>query len=135
MPDNSQRLEAWQARGEPQPVRLIARNGSEVKLVVYRCSLRNGERAVRAFTALGICWALAAVTILIPVAHFVLVPGFLLAGPIAAWVRYRPRSLVLGGVGACPGCEAEVVVPSQAEHWPLSATCDGCMESLELREA
>lgn len=135
MPDNAQHLEAWKARGEPRPVRLVSRTGSEARSVVYIRSLSNGERTVRALTTLGMCWALAAVTILIPVAHFVLVPGFLLAGPVAAWLRYRPRSLVLGGVGSCPGCDTEVVIPSQAEHWPLSATCDGCMESLELSEA
>lgn len=114
-------------------MRVVARNASETKCVVYRRSLSTGERVMRALTILGICWGLAAVTILIPVAHFVLVPGFLLAGPFAAWFRYRPRSLVLGGVGTCPGCDAELVVPSQAEHWPLSAICDSCMESLELR--
>ena len=32
------------------------------------------------------CWGLSLLSVIIPIAHFFLVPGFLLAGPVGAWI-------------------------------------------------
>ena len=62
------------------------------------------ERLVRALLVLLGCWALAAVTILIPILHVVLVPVFFLAGPFFAWRRLREHATLLAVRGSCPAC-------------------------------
>ncbi len=64
------------------------------------------ERVGRALRTLGACWGLAIVTVLVPVLHFVLVPGLLIAGPLVALQRLRERMTVIGARGDCPGCGA-----------------------------
>ena len=60
------------------------------------------ERTVRALKFGGACWGAALVSIIIPLLHFILVPGFLLAGPILAFIIIGQENVVLGGEGTCP---------------------------------
>ncbi len=94
--------------------------------------LTSGARVARGLGGLGACWSLAIVSVLVPVAHFVLVPAFVLAGPIVGWLRYRPRSLVLAVAGSCPACAARLDVKPQSEEWPLATYCDACLEPVEI---
>jgi hypothetical protein len=65
-----------------------------------------GTRFGRVLSGLGTFWGLGLVSVFIPVAHFVLVPTFLLAGIALAIRRAREdRRLVLLR-GACPRCGA-----------------------------
>jgi len=62
----------------------------------------------------------AGVTVFIPIAHFVLVPGFLVAGPILGWMRYRQDRAMLHVEGACPACNETMRVELDAgERLPL----------------
>lgn len=45
-----------------------------------------GERLKRALIVLAKCWGIALVCVLIPIAHFILVPGFLIAGFVMFFV-------------------------------------------------
>ena len=64
------------------------------------------QRLGRALAGLGMCWALALGGLFIPVAHFILVPTFVVAGIIVAVKRAREdRRLVLLR-GVCPRCGA-----------------------------
>ena len=65
----------------------------------------NAERVKRAAKILGICWGLAVVTLFIPLAHFILVPSFLLAGPIMAYMKYRVVESVEGAQGLLPAVQ------------------------------
>jgi hypothetical protein len=64
-------------------------------------------RSRRAVLALVVCWALAAVTILVPIAHFVLVPGFFVAGIVLFVRRLAEGSTIVGVQGVCPYCKEE----------------------------
>ena len=64
-------------------------------------------RMRRAVLTLLACWALAAVTILVPIAHFVLVPGFFVAGIVLLLKRLREGATVVGVQGVCPYCKEE----------------------------
>ncbi|MGH7316681.1 MAG: hypothetical protein ACREJS_10520 [Candidatus Rokuibacteriota bacterium] len=67
----------------------------------------TGERVGRVLTGLGTFWALALGGLFIPVAHFVLVPAFLVAGIIMAIKRSREDRRLVVVHGACPRCGAE----------------------------
>ena len=91
-------------------------------------------RTSRALKFWGYCFGLSIVSIIIPLAHFVLVPGFFLAGPIGAWMISTRTSQVLGGESTCPECSAFLPLAPSADHWPLNDLCTGCQRSLKVKK-
>lgn len=100
---------------------------------LYSQLFSDRERLLRALKMLGVLWALALVTVFIPVAHFVLVPTFLLAGPIVAFRRYGMK-FALEKVGAvCPACGQEIVIPLEpGDRLPKRTYCPACSKPLRL---
>jgi hypothetical protein len=64
-----------------------------------------GWRLARALGVLVACWGAAAVSVLIPVAHFLLVPALTIAGPLWAVLRFRQHQRVVRVRGVCPRCQ------------------------------
>ena len=91
-------------------------------------------RAARAAKVWAACWAGAAVSVLIPVAHFVLVPALFVAGPIAAYSRFRQASAVAGGEGPCPSCGAKLPIAAARDEWPLFELCEACRASIRIEK-
>ncbi len=92
------------------------------------------EQKMRALKSLLTFWAIAAVCVLIPIAHFILVPGFFIGGIIVALRTRKQSEEGLAANGACPGCrkDIELRLEKQAEL-PQWHTCPECGESLELQ--
>jgi hypothetical protein len=65
------------------------------------------ERMGRVLTGLGMFWGLALLGLFIPVAHFILVPTFFVAGIVVAVKRSREDRRLLAVCGACPRCGAQ----------------------------
>src|SRR6266496_3740737 len=65
------------------------------------------ERLVRTVAGLGMFWGLALGGLFIPVAHFVLVPAFLVAGIVMGIKRSHEDRRLLGISGTCPRCGIE----------------------------
>ncbi len=88
------------------------------------------QRLRRAAIALGVCWALALVSVFIVLAHFVLVPAFFVAGPVLAYLRFRTVRVVTRIHGACPRCgiEQDFRPPS----WGRTIDCPHCKNQLRL---
>lgn len=93
------------------------------------------ERTARAVKSLAGVWALAAFSILVPVLHFFLVPGFLLAGPLLATFLYRQHSTVSGGNGTCPACGKPFEIVKARDEWPLRDICNACHEHVRIEKA
>jgi hypothetical protein len=64
------------------------------------------QRLGRTLAGLGMFWALALGGLFIPVAHFILVPTFVVAGIIVAVKRAREDRRLVQLRGACPRCGA-----------------------------
>jgi len=121
------------ARGTGQLVDLIV--GKQHATGEVRIARWTGSaRLVRAMKMLGVLWGLGVVSVLVPVAHFLLVPAFLLAGPIAAFMRWRQESSILGGQGACPACSADMTLEASADEWPLFRICETCRASVRIEK-
>lgn len=99
---------------------------------VRRQSWDQPARTRRALKVLGICWLLAVVTVVIPLAHFVLVPGFFLAGPIAAWFVYSQQSVILDGSAICPNCGQSLPIAKSSDQWPLTDLCTKCQKQVTI---
>lgn len=101
--------------------------------ILYRQVFSNTERVQRALKMLVILWALALATVFVPIAHFVLVPTFLLAGPIVAFRRYGMKSVLEKAGGACPACGQEIAIPlAPGDRLPKRGYCPACNKPLRL---
>ncbi|HEY6155806.1 MAG TPA: hypothetical protein VIV88_00050 [Gemmatimonadales bacterium] len=91
------------------------------------------ERVRRALAGLGKWWGVAVVSVLIPVAHFVLVPSFLAYGVWHCFQRLGTVELVIEARGTCPDCGAEQAL-DLAPRWraPQPVTCRQCHRGLQL---
>jgi len=79
-----------------------------------------GARLRRGLLALAACWGLAALTVLVPIAHFVLVPGFFLLGIWLLVKRLGEDATIVSVAGDCPKCGERrgVPLPELAEAAP-----------------
>lgn len=90
------------------------------------------ERSKRALKLLGLCWGIGLFCVILPLVHFVLVPGMVIAGIIGFLHMSKQTTLVLGGVGVCPECQKEFKVAKAADHFPMAETCESCNSSVSL---
>jgi len=90
-------------------------------------------RQRRAWQALGVCWALMIPALFIPLAHFILVPGLFLAGPILFSLRLRMPVTLLSTRGACPACGAEQTFTEHGRLLsPQPLRCASCRRQITL---
>lgn len=122
------------SEAETRPI-LIENDAGAIRHGELRVRKFSGrERWLRALGMLGALWGLAVVAVFIPIAHFVLVPGLLLAGPVLAVLRYRAGEVVEGACGECPTCgRAITVVLDPAARLPLWTYCPPSNDPICLR--
>ena len=125
----------WLERGEALTVEVTGRDCPPCSATVYRQTLDRSARTLRALKGLALCWLLAGLSVFIPGFHLVLVPMFLLLGPILFALRVREEKLILGGILVCPACHKTSRIGSSAEEWPLGTSCGPCGKQLELQTA
>jgi len=125
----------WIERGEALAVEITGRDCPPSSATVYRQTLDKPARIVRALKGLALCWLLAGLCVFIPGFHLVLVPMFLLLGPILFALRVREEDLILGGILVCPACGKTSRIGASAEEWPLGTSCGPCGKQLELQPA
>jgi len=91
----------------------------------------RAERIRRAVKGLAVVWGAALVSIFIPVAHFLLVPGFALVGVFVFTKRTRTREETESIHGTCPDCGHEQDFDSAGGwHPPHHVTCKHCYRLL-----
>ena len=90
-------------------------------------SFDNRERLGRSLKGLGWSWVVSAGTVFIPVAHFLLVPGFFLFGIYVFVSRMRTTEITTRVHGTCPDCGSEQDFEAGG-RWelPRSMTCGEC---------
>lgn len=111
---------------------LIKGKGDETSEGTLHVSIYSArERATRAALVLALWWALALLSVLIPLAHFILVPLFLITGPVMAYKRYREVDVSERVEGHCPVCRNAITLKlGPAEKPVLWKYCPVCQEPL-----
>ncbi len=95
----------------------------------------SSERMMRAVKMLLAMWGIAAITLFIPLAHFILVPSFLLAGPIMAYSRYSMQQASESITGKCPVCHEAITFKLEAkDRPPIWKPCPKCATPLHVNE-
>ncbi|MBJ94053.1 MAG: hypothetical protein CMP23_06185 [Rickettsiales bacterium] len=107
-------------------VLVTARDSEPVHGNVSLQDLSTGERRRRALKGLVICWILALISVPIMFFHFVLVPGFLIAGIVLYRIKFAESRLLTGGEIPCPGCQHPNQLGPQPEQWPMGLHCASC---------
>src|SRR5256885_14685486 len=89
--------------GEERRVEVTGYSGRTVATVMV-VSYERAQRGRRSLRGVGTWWGAALVSVLIPIAHFVLVPSFFLYGVYTFARRLTAHQVALAGWGACPDC-------------------------------
>jgi len=97
-------------------------------------SLKPLERFINGIKATGLCWGLAVLSIFVPVLHFFLVPGFLIAGIVIFFVTYRKNELLEQATIICPSCSKEFSLFKLSFLWPLHKDCPDCQNVLLIEQ-
>src|SRR5262245_27668130 len=88
-------------------------------------------RSGRAALGLAAAWLLAFPAIFFPVAHFVLVPGFLVGGLVLAVIRWREDRTLVRVRGTCPRCGVALeLTPEGRFRLPRPVQCVHCKNEL-----
>jgi len=105
-------------------------NPAEMHLLTFSVQ----EQKVRAIKTLLLFWAIATVCVLIPIAHFILVPGFLIGGIVAAKRRWDKSEEGIDACGVCPDCENTICINlDKNAELPQWHSCPECGDILELQ--
>lgn len=91
------------------------------------------EQKIRAIKTLLKFWGIALLCVLIPVAHFILVPLFFIMGIMKAVKLLHKAEDGLHAEGDCPACEQQIQLnlDNNAEL-PQWMDCPECSEGIEL---
>lgn len=123
------------ASKEQLPVNLKDDQGNAADGVMHYTAYSAGDRTQRAVIALVACWLVAGVTLFIPIAHFFLVPAFLIAGPVMFFARQKQADAKEKTEGTCPRCKTQITIDMETNDklpkWTYCPNCDGSIEISE----
>jgi hypothetical protein len=106
-------------------------SGTATDAVVHEVALDRERRWRRAGLALATWWVVAFGCVFIPIAHLVLVPGFLGYGIYSAVHRLKLGRVVTGVEGTCPDCGYEQIFDVPEAWSPADdLACAKCRRSL-----
>jgi len=125
------------AEQQTREIQLKSQKGGESNPAEMRVTaFTQQEQKMRALKSLFMFWAIAALCILIPIAHFVLVPGFFIGGIIVASRRWKLTEEGIDASGSCPACHDNVCIKLEKNaELPQWHACPECSNPLELKLA
>jgi len=109
------------------------KNNKTTPAKMFILQFTDKEQKIRALKALFKFWLIATVCVLIPVAHFILVPLFFIMGIYKASQLWHKGEDGLKVDGTCPACDNTISVPLDNDpSLPQWFDCPECSEHLEL---
>jgi hypothetical protein len=115
----------------PGELHLFGFQRSPAEVIIVRHSqatrLRHGLLALAKF------WGVGLLCVLIPIAHFVLVPSFFILGIVMAITRFGEGASVVRVSGVCPRCAAPRVFEASGRlRGHLKVVCPECRNELDV---
>lgn len=116
-----------------QSIQFRSNQGEYHDAVLHSTLYEQSEALKRALKMAGLFLAAAAVTVFIPLAHFVLVPSFLIAAIVVPIGIYKIRQASEYAEGTCPSCSEIIKIKLDAkDRLPLWRYCPQCDNSVQL---
>ncbi len=109
---------------------LLEAGGKSSQSVATLALYSDAEKNKRARKAFFLFLALGFFSVFLPLAHFFLVPGFLLASPWAYRWAKKQKGLLQKLEGSCPFCTKSVQHSGGGLEWPLRFVCSHCHEPI-----
>lgn len=104
---------------------------STATLKILESSTAEAQKKAVRFLVMG-CIA-AVVSLFIPIAHFFLVPGFLVSAIIAYQYFRKSRVELMNCSIECPNCNQHIQLSRQPLELPLKVVCDSCRALVEIQ--
>ena len=102
---------------------------------LYSTSFTKADRTKRAITIWVICWVLAVLSIPIILAHYILIPAFLIAGPVMARARLKQVAEMEKVEGLCPHHNGPFTLKMEkTDILPKWAYCPECDKGIQILE-
>lgn len=133
-PDNKSTEQRAIIEQTRQPVLIQARNESATAGLLLGKHFTPSQRYKRAALFWGLMWLLATASAFIPLAHFLLVPVFTIAGPVLGYLRYRQEGIAEAIEGKCPAClQTFRLLPDQRTVLPYRDVCPHCDKHIQIQ--
>ena len=117
-------------------IQFRAGDEGKTEAILYSLEFGQSELTKRALTRLGLCWLASIASIPIIFAHWVLVPGFFIAGPIMAMAAYKMKTMPDHAEGQCPACGENISIKLEAKDaLPKWTYCPSCNNSIQLSDS
>src|SRR4051794_26708744 len=133
--EKNSRHSKMMSSGEPCAVAVQSDSGKTSRGEVRLKTWDRKEGTRRALRFWLYCWILSLLSVALPVLHFLLVPGFFIAGPFGAWIVSTQGSSILGGETTCPDCGTFLPISAGPDTWPLRDLCAGCQNRMKIEKA
>jgi len=102
---------------------------------LFFTSFNKSDRTKRAVTIWIVCWVLAVLSIPIILAHYILIPAFLIAGPILARARIKQTTEMEKVEGQCPHHNGPFTLKMEkTDLLPKWAYCPECDKGIQIIE-
>ncbi len=106
----------------------------QAESVVLARDFNHAERFLSGLKFLAMCWGIAVISILVPILHFFLVPGFLVGGIAIFFIRYCRKDYLELAELSCPNCHKAFRLEKLSFNWPLRQACPSCEKILLLKK-
>jgi len=101
---------------------------------MHATAFTKQEQKTRALKTFLLFFLIASVCVFIPIAHFILVPGFLIGGIVAAKRRWNKDREGIDAKGDCPACNNHICINLEKNaELPQWHDCPECGDALELQ--
>ena len=108
----------------------------ETDATLYLLEFDQKELTKRSLTRLGLCWLASIGSLPIIFAHWVLVPGFFIAGPIMAVTTYKMKTIPDHADGTCPVCKESITFKLEPkDRLPKWTYCPSCENPVQLSKS
>lgn len=108
-------------------------NQKKTKGVVILREYDEKEKKHRILKYGGGCFAAAILSIFIPLLHFILVPGFLIAAVTMVIINSRPANIE-SAKAKCPECGVDFVISKGKPVFPMDDVCASCHHKIIINK-
>ncbi len=133
IPDDNIAAQQTKTISGRQPVLIHAHDKPATPGMFFGKHFTPAQRYRRAALSWGLMWLLAVVSAFIPIAHFLLVPVFAIAGPVLGYRRYQQETIADAIEGKCPSCRHEFHLQlDQQTTLPYRDVCPNCDRHIQI---
>jgi len=134
-PGHKVKLPTTMSNIENTPVSIKNNNGKSTAGQMQTTWFERRDCVKRGLLKLGLFWLLAVASLPIIFAHWVLVPGFFLAGPWMAYRTYKTTHRRDHVSGTCPDCDEKITIGLESrDELPKWTYCPACNTPLNITQ-